>query len=73
MKWLRFDGGRIDNGLHLGASVDLHRHGLTYSGGIAGRARPLDDYELCPIHFHVEVEVLYWWANITLGREDPDE
>ena len=74
MKYLDIRAERSDNGLHLGVTMALHRHGFTYRGGIVGRMHPaVSDLPPCPIHFHLLLDFLYWYVEFTIGKQDPDD
>lgn len=61
-----FRKDRIDNGFHLGFEIYLHRHGVVYQGGIAGRGET-------PIHFHLMITFAFWYFELTIGKEDSEE
>ncbi|MFA5376822.1 MAG: hypothetical protein WC455_13820 [Dehalococcoidia bacterium] len=63
---MRILADRIDNGFHLGADICIHRHGFTRKGGIAGKGD-------CPAHFHFSLYIAWWYVELSIGKEDPDD
>ena len=65
---MRFQAGRcIDYGFRL-ISVDFyfHRHGFIKPKGFAGSGD-------CPLHFHVMLSFAWWYVELCIGREDPED
>lgn len=74
MKWIRFQADRYDNGFHIGFEIGIHRHGWTVAGGIAGKMHYKDDdLPPCPIHFHITLDFAYWYVELTVGKDDPED
>lgn len=64
---MRIEIGRcIDYGFRL-ISLDLyfHRHGFIVNKGFAGKGDR-------PMHFHFMLSFAWWYAELSIGKEDPD-